>query len=54
MPSGIWILTFWSGQIPLHIFVIPVQIHHVLGNIGVQTPHHMYELEATAFRNFGN
>jgi hypothetical protein len=37
----------------LHIFVIPVQIHHVLWKIGVQIPHPMYELEATAFRNFG-
>ena len=37
----------------LHIFVIPVQIHHVLCKIGVQIPHPMYELEATAFRNFG-
>ena len=37
----------------LHIFVIPVQIHHVLRKIGVQIPHPMYELEATAFRNFG-
>ena len=36
----------------LHIFVIPVQIHHVLWKIGVQIPHPMYELEATAFRNF--
>jgi hypothetical protein len=37
----------------LHIFVIPVQMHHVLRKIGVQIPHPMYELEATAFRNFG-
>jgi hypothetical protein len=37
----------------LHIIVIPVQIHHVLWKIGVQMPHPMYELEATAFRNFG-
>jgi hypothetical protein len=37
----------------LHIFVIPVQIHHVLRKIGVQIPHPMYELEATAFHNFG-
>jgi hypothetical protein len=36
----------------LHIFVIPVQIHHVLGKIGVQIPHPMYELEDTAFCNF--
>jgi hypothetical protein len=36
----------------LHIFVIPVQIHHILGIIGVQIPH-MYGLEATAFRNLG-
>jgi hypothetical protein len=37
----------------LHIFIIPVQIHHVLWKIGVQIPHPMYELEATAFCNFG-
>jgi hypothetical protein len=37
----------------LHIIVIPVQIHHVLWKIGVQMPHPMYELEATACRNFG-
>jgi hypothetical protein len=37
----------------LHIFVIPVKIHHVFGTIGVQIPHPMYKLEATAFHNYG-
>jgi hypothetical protein len=37
----------------LHIFLIPVQIHYVLWKIWVQIPHPKYELEATAFRNFG-
>jgi hypothetical protein len=37
----------------LHILVIHVQIHHVLGKIGVQIPHPMYELDTPAFRNFG-
>jgi hypothetical protein len=28
-------------------------MHHVLGKFGVQIPHPMYKLEATAFHNFG-